>query len=216
MRSQNSRRTTAASNDFTCSLLVARLQAREVHHVIEQRMQRRDVLFQHAKEVVAQVIRHALQAEPGGYIRNHAEVAAQIVRGLPPQLGALSLQFAHLLQRLLQIPDMSRGLDLLQLKIFGGALAHAFAAHFRPDTPRQRHHTWVLVWMIGPVCFQFVYYYQLQPTPLARDFAQIVSLLPALQSVRGSVALVFVVGPACSLLAARVSFRAKSSNSAGM
>ena len=82
---------------------------------------------------------------------------------------------------------MPLGFDLLQLEVFRHALTGPFSAQFRPYATRDGHHARVDLRMRRRVTLQFIRHAQLQSAPLTRHFAQIIALLPALQTVRGSV-----------------------------
>jgi hypothetical protein len=73
---------------------VAGLQPGKVHHVAEHRMQRGHAALEQRDELVARVGRHAFELQHVRDVRHHAQVSAQVVRCLPPQLRALALECA--------------------------------------------------------------------------------------------------------------------------
>src|SRR4051812_15022320 len=101
----------------------------------------------------------------------------------------------HLLQCLLQISHMSDGFDLLQLEILGRAFADSITAKCCPLTPCEGHDLGLESGMSSAITLQFVDQAQLKPSPLPRDFAQVVALLPALKAVRSGVRVVLTGRP---------------------
>lgn len=69
--------------------------------------QRLDVAVQHAQEFLAGLRRRMLHAQAMRHIGHHADVAAQVMRNLLPQLRALQVQRAQVMQRRFQVPDMA-------------------------------------------------------------------------------------------------------------
>ena len=60
------------------------LQAGKARHVIEQMMQRGNVAHQNAHEIVPRGLAQSAVRQRDGRIGDDAEIAAQIVRRLPP------------------------------------------------------------------------------------------------------------------------------------
>ena len=90
-----------------------RLQSREAGHIVKQVMQSRDIAHQDAHEFVPGRVTQAAVGQTHRGIRDHPQIAAQIMRRLAPQIGSLLFEHAHLVERALEIADVTVGLLLL-------------------------------------------------------------------------------------------------------
>ncbi|WP_419964724.1 hypothetical protein [Pelomonas cellulosilytica] len=165
------------------------LQPCKARHVVEELAQRADVAVQEPQEAGAHGFRDHRRGEARGGGRHHAEVAAQVVRRLLPQPGALLLKFAQGLRSTLQVPDVAARLDLLQREVLRRAGVDRVAALLAPDAPCARHAAGVQVRMGDGVLLQFVGDAFVQPSEFASHFCQVEALLPAVQPVGSRVAL---------------------------
>jgi len=124
-------------------------------------------------------------------IGNHAEIAAQVVRRLAPQVGSLLLQFANFLERGFQILQLPRGFLLLQLEELRDALLDAGAAQRGPQP----------IGLAGglridaAVALQFLDHDFVELAKLAGDFPQVIALLPTLQTVGRRLRLTHLADP---------------------
>jgi hypothetical protein len=86
-------------------LLLAGLQARQHGDVVEQVAQGADVVAEQGDELVAAIGGKIAERQAVRDVGDDAEVAAQVVRRLLPQVGASLLELAHLRERALEIVD---------------------------------------------------------------------------------------------------------------
>src|SRR6266481_3556873 len=179
---------------FDLALLAAGFQQRKTRHVIEQMMQRRHVPHQDTYEIVLGPLVQRSMCEPHRGISHDAEIAAQIMCGLPPEVGALLFQFLDVGQSAFEIPDMPRGLLLLKLEVLADALFNSGAAQRGPYAASRRDHGMRDLRVRGGIPVQFGHHAFVELAELAGDLTQVIALLPALQSVGGRRLLCGILG----------------------
>ena len=109
------------------SHLLAGVQAGQVGDVVEQAVQRVDVVLQQAEKGLAARLRQVAQGETLGDVRHHAEIAAQVVRGLLPELGPAAFQRPDVVQRRFEVAHRAGRLEPLQAEVLRRALARRLA-----------------------------------------------------------------------------------------
>src|SRR6185295_11709658 len=122
------------------TLFMSSLEARKARDILEQRMQRRNILAEHPDEAVAQGIGDAFEAQARSGVDHHAQISAQIMCSLLPKERAFPLHGAHLRQGLFEVANVSLSLDLLQAEILCSAFNKAIVAYLRPQAPGRRHY----------------------------------------------------------------------------
>ena len=143
-------------------------------------MQRGHIAHQNPDEGVAHRLTQAALTQAHGCIGNDAQIAAQIMCGLTPKVGALLLQLLNVLQCRFQILDVARCLLLLQLIKLRDTLLDSRTAERSPAAARLARSSGVHLTII----LELPDHDLVELAELARDLAQIVSLLPTLQAVR--------------------------------
>ena len=161
-----------------------------------RRCKRADVVLQQAEEGLAPPFRQVAQRQALGDVRDHAEIAAQVVRGLLPKLGPAAFQVADVVQRRFEVSHRARRLQPLEAEVLGRAFARRLA-----DVPGERETSLGLHLrrgrMVGEVAVELAHQAQMQRSPLARDLVQVVALLPALQAMRLGIARLVESTPTC-------------------
>ena len=174
----------AAQRMEELAMLAPGVQLGQLRHVIQQMAQRLDVAVQHAQEFLARLRRRMLHAQAMRHIGHHADVAAQVMRDLLPQLRALQVQRAQVMQRRFQVPDMALGLLLLQAEILGAAVLHIARVGGGPGLARNAHGAMRIGMLLG-IGLQLRHHDFVEQAQLAHDFMQVIALLPAVQAVGG-------------------------------
>jgi len=116
------------------SLFGAGLQSRQLGDVVEQVMQRGHVAHEYSDERIARRFAQTCLAQTHRGIGNHAEIAAQVMCRLAPQVGPLFFQKLNVLKRRFQVLQLVGRLLLLEVKELRHALLDTGAAQRRPDT----------------------------------------------------------------------------------
>ena len=159
------------------ALFLARLQARETGDVIQQVMQGADVALEHLQYLIGGGLAQPHRCQAGRRVGHHAEIAAQIVRRLAPQL------------RPFEFAEMAGGLALLEMEELRGTLLDRGAAKRRPHAPRRGHHARLEACIRAGELIELDHHGFVEPAKLARHLAQIIALVPALQAVCGAVVM---------------------------
>ena len=174
-------------------MLLPALQAGETGHIVQQVAQCPHIAIEHAQEGGAGRLGSVRGREPGGGVGDHAHVSAQVVCGLLPQLRALLFQIAQRLERLLQVPDVAVGFELLQTEILRGAGADGGAVLLCPDPAGRRHHGAIELRMRRRVAVELVHDTFVELRQLARDLCEVEPLLPSMQAVGRSISLLHLL-----------------------
>ena len=161
------------------ALLTSGLEPRECRQVIQQHGQGMRGAFDRAGRGDGRALpRQRSRRQPYG-----ADVAAQIVRRLAPQVGALALEHPQLPERVLQVAQAAGGLGLLQLHLRGRALDHAVHEQLHQHLPRHAHHLRIELGVRQGELLDRARQAQLQVSPLAHGLAVMVAVQPAVASV---------------------------------